>query len=244
MIRFPSKHTFIESPAQMVKYETIRYRAPELQCFNKKAGKIQNLTDYLWLSIVLATAAENTGKLPEIAGISTCVDLRSRLPPNKIDYTIGKCFAQMTCASPLIPDMTLREIGKRIRADLARRRARYDDFSKIKFEGEEYTGTLVPGKGLEVSSIGLFNIKPPISDVWASLTMDGIIIEQVLAAMAFSVIGSGKNDVVLRLRYGNMGLGEDEVFAMSKLVDHFMRNISLDRTVQSAFDELLAFRKY
>jgi hypothetical protein len=137
--------------------------------------------------------------------------------------------------------MTLREVGARLRDDLVRRRARLDDFGRCKYMGEKFPGPTFPGIGLEITNMGALRIKPPVKDAWASLVFDHPCLGYCLTAMAFSVIGSGKNDLVLRLRYGNNALGDDEAYEVARVVDHFLRNISLDRKVQSAFDEIKAF---
>jgi hypothetical protein len=62
--------------------------------------------------------------------------------------------------------------------------------------------------------------------------------------MTFSVMGDRRNDIVLRLRHADSRLGEDEVYSMSKSIDHVMRHVPLDRTVQSVFDELRELRAF
>jgi hypothetical protein len=241
--RFTGRYPNLTPETVLGKYETMRFPAPSLQCFDRSTGKIKNLNDYLWLSLILSTAALDSGKLPTFAGASTCVDMRSRLRSDQIDYSVAMFFSQLTCMSKLRPDATLRSVGAGMRDDLVKRRERLDDFGRDKFIGKSFGNVTFPGTGIEITNMGVLNIKPPIKDAWASLVYDAPVLGYCLAGMAFSVVGSGKNDLVLRLRYTNKALGDDEVFEVAKAVDHFLRNISLDRTVQSAFDEIKAFMK-
>jgi hypothetical protein len=201
------------------------------------------LNDYLWLSLILGTAALDTGNLPNWAGCSTCVDMRSRLRPEQIDYTVGQCYSELTASTPLSGNMTLRDAGQRMREDLVRRRNRLEDFVGLKFLDEEFSGPTFPGIGLEVTNMGQINIRPPATDAWASLVSSGEEDGYCLTAMAFSVVGPAKNDLVVRLRYGVNQLGADEAYDVARVVDHFLRNVSLDRKVQDAFDEVKAFLK-
>jgi hypothetical protein len=63
-----------------------------------------------------------------------------------------------------------------------------------------------------------------------------------LSIMAFSVIGEKKKDVVVRLRHSDARIGEDEAFAIAKSVDHPWRDVTLDRSVRSVFEELRELR--
>jgi hypothetical protein len=129
--------------------------------------------------------------------------MRSRLRPDQIDYSVAMCFSQLTCMAVLKPDATLRDVGARMRDDLIKRRERGDDFGRNKFLGEKFDGPTFPGTGIEITNMGVLNIRPPLKDAWASLIFDDPGIGYCLAGMAFSVVGAGKNELVLRLRYGN-----------------------------------------
>jgi hypothetical protein len=147
----------------------------------------------------------------------------------------------LDATAPVSPDATLREVGKQMRADLFRRSDRLEDIARIKFIERKIDEPEIPGVVLEVSNIGGFKIKYPVVDAWASLRLLSSAAGDGLAVMTFTVFGEKKREMVLRLRYADGRVGDDEAFAITKMIAHTFRHVSLDRTVKSVWEELRTF---
>jgi hypothetical protein len=237
LTRFSTRHATFANPSQFIKYETLRFRAEDLQCFNRETRRFENVGDHIWLSELLAIAV-HSGKLPDLSGISTCVDTRSHFKTLPSGYTLLKCFTQVTASTPLSPRQTLRQVGNGMRADLIRRRGILEDIARIKFDDSKPVGKPFPGIVLEVSNMGPIALKWPIVDAWTGLSMHSQFTGDGVSVMSFSVEREKVKELVLRFRYSDGRLGDDEACAIAKSLEHCMKHISLDRTVQSAFDEL------
>jgi hypothetical protein len=239
LTRIYSRHQKLPVGSGWAKYETLRFSGDEVKCFNRQIGKFENTNDYLWLALLLASAVPG-GQLPTFSGISTCADLRRRLSP-PVDGSILKFFAHINAHTPILGSDTLREVGRRMRADLMRRYDALEDIARIKYVEKQSCGKPIPGIILEVTNMGPIHIKWPVVDAWACLRVGSARVAESLAIMGFSVMGEKKKDLIVRLRYGEGWLGDDEVFEIANMVGHVLKNISLDRTVQSTFDELKQF---
>jgi hypothetical protein len=108
----------------------------------------------------------------------------------------------------------------------------------MRFAGRTFAGPPLKGLGLNVTNIGPLRIKWPIVDAWASIRIAESFASGSLSITAFSVTGKRRNDLAMRLRYGDGVFGDDEAATMAKSIGHFVRHIRLDRNVQSALDEL------
>lgn len=220
-------------------YFTIETTKEKLQCYEK--GKIRGYSEYLWLAHVFSALAFN-GHMQDIVGVTTCVDLRNWLPKNVVDYNLTNGFSAITPSSVLKPDMTLREIGEQLRRDMNRRIKRGEQFGFLKGldvfpEAEE-----IPGACLEISNAKNLIQKKPIIDTWIGLSLKDPSNEQILSAMSFSTEGYGKNQHIIRLRYGPVGLSKSDMKIFGKSFDHFMHHVSLNRKAQDVFEEMKAFQ--
>jgi hypothetical protein len=242
LARFTSHHATLVNPSKFIKYETLRFSGDEVKCFNPAKRRFENTTDYLWLSELLAIAV-HSGRLPELAGVSTCVDTRSYLKKPYPEYSLLKCFTQITASTPLLPNLTLREVGRRMRQDMLNRRGDLHDIARLKYCNEKPIGVPKPGLVMEISNMGPVALKGPLVEVWTGLNMHADVTGDGVSIMSFSANGPKKNELVMRFRYSDAKIGEDEALAIAKSLKYFMRNISLDRTVQSAFEELREAQK-
>jgi hypothetical protein len=236
-----SHHRELSGTYPFAKFETLRFRGDESQCFDSHHQKFKDTTDYCWLGLFLASAV-HSGVLPSFAGIATCVDLRPRIE-KPVDYCHLKTFSVLNARTDISPSMTLREAGRQLRSDLRRRESEFEDIARLKYCGKVLTGPRIEGLCMDVTNMGALKIKWPIVDAWASIQIGREFAAISLALMSFSVMGEGKNDLVWRLRFADSVFGEDEAFEMAKSMNHFVRHISLDRTVQSAFEELQSVKK-
>jgi hypothetical protein len=237
LTRTSSHHQRLNGRSSWGKYETLRFRGKDLPFFDRRLKKFRDTTDYCWLGLTLACAIHDAA-LPSHAGIATCVDLRPRLKRQAVGYSHLKTFSVLDARTPLIPSMTLREAGRKLRTDMRRRESELEDMARMKFCEKPFTDPPLSTLGLEITNMGPIKIKWPIVDAWASLRIAPVFGANSLAIMAFSVMGEKKSDLVVRLRFTDSLFGEDEAFAMAQTINHFMRYVPLDRTVQSAFDEL------
>jgi hypothetical protein len=121
---------------------------------------------------------------------------------------------------------------------MRRRESELEDIARMKYCEKPQTGPMFPGLTLGITNMGPLKIKWPIVDAWASVNVRAGFAANSIMVMAFSVMGEKKNDLIVRLRFNDSKLGDDEAFEMAKSIDYVMRNIPLDRTLKSAFDEL------
>jgi hypothetical protein len=231
----------LESKSEFAKFETLRFEGNEFKSFDERLKKFKDTTDYSWLGLFLVSAVHN-GVLPRFAGIPTCVDLRSRIR-TPIDYYHLKSFSILNVGTDISGSMTLRGVGRQLRTDLRRRRTEFEDIGLLKYCGKSVNGKGIEGLGIDITNMGRLKIKWPIVDAWVSIQIGADFAKNSLALMCFSVQGERKNELVLRLRFADSGFGEDEAFAMAKSINHLVRHISLDRTIESAFDELQAVQR-
>jgi hypothetical protein len=240
LTRFLSRHSDLGAGSHWCKYETLRIPAEDLQCYDRATGRLDNTTDYLWLALLLASAVPG-GAIPTYAGISTCADMRRRLQSKTIDYSILKFFSHLNATAAVPANATLREVGRRMRSDLFRRSDDLEDVARIKFLHAPVPDPPIPGAVLEVTNMGPLRIKWPVLDAWASIRLAADFGKHSLSIMTFSVVGEKKKEIVVRLRYGDGEVGDDEAFAIAKMIDHVLRRISLETTVKAAWEELRQF---
>jgi hypothetical protein len=240
LIRFSTRHSNLGNGSEFIQFKTLRFRAPELPSFNQKVGKLKDTTDCIWMALLLSSAVVG-GSLPEWAAFCNCADLRRRL--QKPDLSILKFYGHLNARTKLGRELTLREVGRRLREDMMQRFDGFEEIGRIKYGEKRPQRSPFPGVILEVSNVGPIRIKWPIVDVWAGLRVRSELPGDSLSIMAYSIVGEKKNDLVLILRYSDAKVGEDEIVEIAKLVEYMMKKMSLDRTVQSAFDELKEFNR-
>jgi hypothetical protein len=238
-----SHHSSLEGNSLWCKYETLRFRGDEVQCFRRTLNRFTDVTDYVWMALLLASAV-HTGALPDFAGIGTCVDLRARLKKSLSGYDALKFFSVLHPQTVISPSFTLREVGRRLREDMRRREMELEDIATMKFADKLSAVSTSKGIALGISNVGPLRIKWPIVDAWASVRVQSSFSASFLTVLSFSVIGEKKNDLVVRLRFADSKLGDDEAFEMAKSMGYVLRNILLDRTLQSAFDELTEVKAF
>jgi hypothetical protein len=239
--RISTHHSSLQPASPWCKFETLRFRGDDIQCFDPKLKKFNDTTDYIWLAFLLASCVHR-GSLTDFAGISTCVDLRARLKKSPSGYAILKFFSVLNAHTVTSPAMTLREIGRRMRADMRRRESELEDIARMKYCERVCAGPAFPGLTLGITNMGPLRIRWPIADAWAEVRVARGFAETMMTVMGFSVMGERKNVLVVRLRFADSKFGEDEAFEMAKSMGHVMRNISLERTLKSAFDELIQIK--
>lgn len=225
-------------------YFTIEATRDQMKCYDKKIGKLRGLTEYYWLAHIFSAMAFN-GRMNDVVGVTTCIDLRNWLPPglvDKVHYNFTNGFSAITPISVLKPTMTLRDVGEQMRRDMFRRLDRGEQFGFMKGLKGCPDAEQLPGACLEITNMKSMIQKKPIVDSWCALSLTNQSTEQVLSVMSFGTEGYGKNKHVIRLRYGPSGFSKSDMNVFGKSFDHFMRNISLDRRVDDVFDEMRAFQ--
>ncbi|KAH0794241.1 hypothetical protein GPJ56_001844 [Histomonas meleagridis] len=242
LTRIQSKSKLPKVPSSYAKYHTFSSSTYDFKCYNPRTQKCDGLTETFWLSLILSTAAHN-GFLDKTVGCCTCVDLRPYLLPHENDFSIGNCFSEITASTPISLNATLRDVGARMREDLMKRNKRGEAFGFLKNIGKPMVDPIIPGVGLEISNVGLIKIKKPIKDVWMSLSMQAKYTEDIVSLMGFSVLGNGRNDTTIRFRYCDSKLADDETKSITNSIEYFFKNISLDKTVGDALDELKYVQK-
>lgn len=201
-----------------------------------------SLTDMYWTFIPICLMALDNRQQP--LGMSSCVDLRQFMKKTDINRLVCQNFTQVNM-SPNVDTskMTVREVGKLIRAR----------FNEIKIDGTLFASFaafcegkppklnpnfLYPG----ISNIGRFVCKPPITDCFAQQTLKSKYNGCYAAFSCFSKTKHGVNTVSTRFLQPPTLLNSMDSNALARSVVHAMKNISVDATVQQAFDDVRSFQ--
>jgi hypothetical protein len=124
---------------------------------------------------------------------------------------------------------------------MMRRYNELEEIGRIKHGEIAPPGPPIPGVVLEVSGVGPLQIKWPILDARLVLRVRSELPGNSLALMAYSVIGEQKNNLELIFRYADGVISDRQMGEIAKTVRYALMKISLDRTMQSAFEELRQF---
>ncbi|KAH0793328.1 hypothetical protein GPJ56_002738 [Histomonas meleagridis] len=215
-------------------YFTIKAKMSDLMCYDKKTKSIKKFTETLWLSHMLA-AFVHKHHIDEYGGVCTCMDLRNFLPKQSIDYSLTNCFSAVSPSSHISSDMKLSEVGRLMREDMEKKIKEKHHFGFIKSLGVSSDAKPIPGIGLEITNMGALPIQKPIVDAFVSHHAKTINISSIVSLMSFSVA----DDIYIRLRYGSGVLTHEEMNKYAKSIDFFIRNISLNNTVEEAYNEMM-----
>ena len=215
-------------------YYDIKKPASSFRCYDHVKRQLSQYTESLWMAHVISSAAFN-GSLPEKACVATLVDLRKYL---KVPLGFEHCHMINTvdpCA-PLSSNMSLSEVSMLMREDLAKRLKRGEQFAFNKIREPE-----IPGLFCEITNMGPINIKPPITDAWASLGMKST---GIISLMSFSVKSHDRDDIHIRMRFPPACLSLNEANRYGKCIEYMLTNVDLKRNVGDVYDEVSSYYKH
>jgi hypothetical protein len=207
-----------------------------------KYSKRPGSTESLWTAMTLSFAAFS-GTLERI-GCSTLLNLRQYMNPRDVNLSIGNNFVSL-CIIPkrFTPQMTVSELGAEMRKDLTDKRKSKAYFPALK---AALDGFAVPDNRTtvaELSHLGNLRITAPIADVWIQQTMKSKEIHGIMPLISWTTSGDVPSKLITRLQYSPTVVNERDAEIVFKLILHSLKEISLDSTVQDAFDVLQNVKK-
>ncbi|OHT01728.1 hypothetical protein TRFO_31338 [Tritrichomonas foetus] len=203
---------------------------------NQKEKPSFNITDKLWTSLLLSMAAYN-GKIDRF-GMATCIDMRSR---TNLALTWSNCcfYTILSHKAPVIPNQTVKDIAQALRKDMQKRLENGEMPSYLKINECYYDNK---GLSAEVSNVGTMVLKKPIKDAWMQIRFNEKSNPSVISLLTFGVKNEKRNDLILRLRYTQCRMRDEEADVILNAIKHSIMNIPLDTKVEDAFDELRKFQ--
>ncbi|OHS96446.1 hypothetical protein TRFO_37398 [Tritrichomonas foetus] len=218
---------------------TFRTDPTKMKAYNQKNsqnGHVFRFSEFQWLSLFLSKCV-NDGFLNKNVGIATCMDLRNF---TNEPSSYGHCC----CIAPIISvfngvnkDMTIDEVGANLRKSFDARLKAGKHFSFLKSQNQNHK--VAPGSPLEISNVGSFNIKKPITNVYASLSSSTHESITYITLMGFSVKHeNGRNDLSFRISYNPNYINGREMEAFGKCNRYFLENMTFDMKIGDSFEEL------
>ena len=223
---------------EFLKMSPFTINVKDLACYNQKKKSPKSLTENFWLSHVLSAFAHNN-KIQKHAGVCTIVDLRKLLKPEQI--TLASCnFTSGTIVStPITPDMKLSHVASLMRKDMKTKLEGLDQLSFLKTLSTKSNAIIENNVGLEMSSMGVCKIQPPITDAFISITAKSSLVEHMLSIFSYSIQSPTSSELRCNIRYGANTFSDKEMNLYSRRVEHCLRNINMNATINDVFNELL-----
>ncbi|OHS94943.1 hypothetical protein TRFO_38896 [Tritrichomonas foetus] len=223
----------------------------QMKAYNQsKNGKLSNFSELQWLSLYLAGCAHD-GKIYDHAGIASCMDMRGYL---KNKPTLGHCLFISSLTNRvdnISPNMSLFDVGRKLRQSFQERLSLGKHFSFIKAGSPGVKHEFLKGRPLEISNVGAFNIRHPISDVYISLHTDDFPDHTHITLTGFSRQkydtngkAEGENKIHFRMMYNPNQIGGREMEAFGRTVEHNLQNLTFGQTVGDAYETARRFYQY
>lgn len=222
---------------------TVSSDAKDLMTY-KLNGKIKNLTEYYWSSVILSVSAFN-GKL-ETTGLPTCINMRQML--SKESFSYANCFSHVYVHADVTKDDTVDTLMKRLRNDFNfnfNRKIQVGELKAMKLGWT--TNSNLPGMVPDLSLNGTFTINGPFKDMWLGLdSVDGGR-ANIICFIAFSKVKGDKNTVYGRLRHAPGDISDNESKTLLSSFHYGLENMSPNMKIAEAMDMLkdyqMSFRK-
>ena len=221
-----------------------RFEMPvsELSIYNKENKTVKGLTEALWSTTILSVSASN-GELPERAGIATCVNMRQFLPEDiRTQFNFCNHFSNVTPSIALTKDMTIEELGKRMRADFNSKIKKGHLFSYLN-SMDPSTGNVIPGNVCEVTNVGRIKVSGPIDDVYIKFSRTAENCDPLFSHLSYSIDGHGKNTLKDFFIYQAATLDDDTVSSITKGVEFGLKNLTLGMKVGDAYKMIQDYQK-
>lgn len=211
--------------------------------YDRKTGKINHMTDYLWIGLSLAINAKS-GRYGPI-GIESCMDFKRLVNKERIDNSFGNAYTNFAlCVQNPSPKMTIGEICSKMRSN-------FNLFSKNDWFYKEY---LFPLEFLRenfqvtsVSNVGPIKIKSPFKDVYMQATGKEKGLRPYLQITSFSKCIEGReaglNDLVIQLRYSLASVSNKTAKDIFDTYIYFLKSVDPSKKSGDVLDELIHFQK-
>ena len=229
-----------ENVSKYAKHVRISIPIPELKIYDKETKKVNGLTEFLWSTFILSTAAYNN-KIDK-TGIATCIDMRKYLNKDQVNWNVCNHYSNISPATFIDEKMSVKELGRNMRLDFN------DKINK----GHHYSflnslippdGKPIPGIGLELSNIGRFKIGGPIEDIFVKSCVMDKSCDPLISHSSFSVSSPSSNILNGMFRYPSSKVDDKTATIIAKSVEYALKYLPLDTTVGSALDFIQKYQK-
>ena len=238
--KWHSKDVSHQTYTPKYKFYTNNFDEKQLQCYNKKEGKIHGLTEAYMASGILSCCAL-TGDfsvkgLWEVFGTRPCAD-------NKQQLFQGDFYTQFHCTAQADKDTTVAEFMKRLRKDFNFRIKQGAPQSALKDMYENVKGEPpIPGIPLILTSIGTLRMGGPITDAYLQ-TNNANIQSGMCTITSYNVITKKQNRFATGTKYNTASMSDREAKAFADGVTYCLTKISPSITCGKALDMLESFQK-
>ena len=208
--------------------------------YDKKSGKVNALTEYLWSGTALAMSAMN-GTLGQI-GCCTCVNLRNLVHRKDADLSFCNIFTNTHIrVKNAGANVTIGEVAKEMRSRFEFLKKNHGIIAEV--EKDFFTNFKANASVAHVTNVGPLRYEAPIADFHMQQTMEAEATNTVVSVLSWSKIGYGRNDVLTRLRYSPLVMSDHNAKVLDESIRFYMRNITPNMTIGEAFSELQKFQK-
>lgn len=209
--------------------------------FDRKTGKTNHMSDYLWLGICLSMNAKN-GKFGSI-GVDTCMDFRRILPKSKINHSFGNAFTNFTlCVENPNPKMTIGDICKQFRKNFNLIRANDWFYKEYLFPLEVFRENC---SVCHVSNVGKLSIKDPLKDFYLQVTSKENALRPFAQVTSYckGKVETGLNDFILHFRYSPVIMSYKTAKDIFDTYVYFLKNVDPSKKSGDVLDELIHFQQ-
>jgi hypothetical protein len=219
-----------------------------LKSFDPKTRTSRKMTELMWTSLMLSTSAFNGQLMP--AGLSTVVDLRRFLTPEQLsDNSWQNTVASIQIRADLTLDRTVEEVTKEMREQL-----------ELKIERGDWLGHMhtvrncvfkpwikvppPPGLGIEMSSIGVINIKKPVKNALITMMCPGHQVYQGISFLNQSIrnLDEGTTTYIAQFQHTTQELNREDGLVLAESVRYALKNIGPEMRIGDAVEKVLKFQ--
>ncbi|KAK8839486.1 hypothetical protein M9Y10_031841 [Tritrichomonas musculus] len=219
------------------------FKSSELSPFiyDKKTGKVNHLSEYLWTGLCMAINAKN-GEYGPI-GVETVMDFRRLLNPEHIDFTFGNTYTNFAlCIPNPDPKMTIGQICSQFRNNFNLMR-KNDWFFKEFLSPVPFIRENCPAA--HVSNVGPVPIRSPLKDIYMQVSGKDKGSRSYLQVTSYSILDkeAGRDDVVLHMGYSPSIVSKKNATDIFNTYVYFLRNVNPDKKSGDVLDELIHFQQ-
>lgn len=236
----------LASPINPIIYQAhsdIKMKANEFKTYDPIKQAPRNITDIMYLSLYFASSCYKNSLFDGLS-VQTVIDLRDLLPYKPDFLSCYHCGHLYPTISNISPKEKLREVSQKLKDDLKLKRKQNKHFSLMKTKPD--INSVSYGIGLCYSAVGVMDIKRPIVDAYAGITMNCFQTKSVsktfdiLSLFNWSVrdVEKNKNDFTTQLWYNKNVFDQNEVDLLRKRVEFFLKNVSLDEKVEDVYETI------
>ncbi|EAY09525.1 hypothetical protein TVAG_102740 [Trichomonas vaginalis G3] len=203
-------------------------------------GKVSQMTENFWISVILSTFAFND-KIDK-AGACTMVNLRPFLQSFK-DTEVTCSFSSVAVTSDVSESMEVSELMKSLRKNFEERIKNKEYIGFIKSLPDENTifDTFL-GLGLDISLIQKFKLNDKMNDLYIGLNEADFGFSDLLSITGYSVEKDGTNKIMSNVKFSPTTLGELEGKVLSRSIIFGLESIHPDMTVKKAVELLQEYQ--